>query len=326
MMNLITYAHSEIEHFDGVLFRISDFEWRFYSVMIMTGIIVAVVLGILEGKKLGILTDDILDGVLIIVPLSIIGARLWYVLFELSSYIAVFKNSGFVDGLINVINIANGGLAIHGGIFVAFISAYIYCKKKDIKIFRVVDLMAPGFLIAQAFGRWGNFFNHEAHGGVIGGTLNGDPALSLDEQRAFLTDTLHLPKFIVDNMYIRDTTEFYQAVYYHPTFLYESMWNLVGFVIMLVIRRTKWLRQGELLSFYLIWYSIGRYFIEGMRTDSLYVLNTGIRTAQLTSILMILAGIVLTYLIRTVFNQPTYFEALEEVKEQNTLQNTEKEL
>lgn len=325
MMNLL-YAHGSIEQFDGVLFSIGNFEWRLYSVMIMTGIIVAVILGILEGKKLDVSSDDILDGVLIIVPASIIGARLWYVLFELDSYISEFQNKGFVDGIINIINITNGGLAIHGGIFVAFIGAYIFCKKKGIKILRVVDLMAPGFLIAQAFGRWGNFFNHEAHGGVVGGTLNGDPALSLDAQRAFLTDTLHLPKFIVDNMYIRDTAEFYQAVYYHPTFFYESVWNLLGFALMLVLRRTKLIKQGELLSIYLIWYSVGRYFIEGMRTDSLYVLNTGIRTAQLTSILMIIGGIVLSYLIRTVFKQPYYFETLEEVREQNTQENTEKEL
>ncbi len=325
-MLLSSYAHSEIEHFSGVLFSIGDFEWRLYSVMIMTGIIVAVMLGILEGKKLGVTTDDILDGVLIIVPLSIIGARLWYVLFELQTYIDVFKNSGFVDGIINVVDITGGGLAIHGGIFVAFISAYIYCNKKGIKILRVFDLMAPGFLIAQAFGRWGNFFNHEAHGGFVGGMLNDKPILSLDAQREFLSGTLHLPKFIVDNMYILDYQEYSQYVYYHPTFLYESVWNLIGFALILVFRRTKWFKQGEMLSFYFIWYSIGRFFIEGMRTDSLYVLNTGIRTAQLTSILMIIGGIVLSVLIRTVFNQPSYHDTLEEVKEQNALHIDENEL
>lgn len=325
-MLLSTYAHSEIEHFSGVLFSFGDFEWRLYSFMIMAGIIVAVVLGIMEGKKLAVTSDDILDGVLIIVPLSIIGARIWYVLFELDTYIDVFKADGFVDGLFNVINITNGGLAIHGGFFVAFISAYIYCKKKGIKIFRVFDLMAPGFLIAQAFGRWGNFFNHEAHGGVIGGVMNEKPILSLDAQREFLSGTLHLPKFIVDNMYILDYTEFTQYVYYHPTFLYESVWNLIGFGLILFFRRTKWVKQGEMLSFYLIWYSVGRFFIEGMRTDSLYILNTNIRTAQVISVLMILGGIVLSVLIRKVFNQQTYHEALEEVKEQNALENKEKEL
>jgi phosphatidylglycerol:prolipoprotein diacylglycerol transferase len=325
-MLLSTYAHNEIEHLSEVLFTIGNFEWRLYSFMIMTGIIVAVTLGIIEGKKLNITTDDILDGVLIIVPLSIIGARLWYVLFELNQYIDVFRSDGFVSGLINVIDITGGGLAIHGGFFVAFISAYIYCKKKGMQFFRVFDLMAPGFLLAQAFGRWGNFFNHEAHGGVVGGTLNGHAVLSLDAQRDFLTSTLHLPKFIADNMYIYDYTEIAGYVYYHPTFLYESVWNLIGFAIMLFIRRTKWVRQGELLSFYLIWYSIGRFFIEGMRTDSLYILETNIRTAQVISVVMIIGGIVLSVLIRKVFKQPTYHEALEEVKEQNALKLEENKL
>lgn len=326
-MLLSTYAHTEIEHLSEVLFTIGGFEWRLYSFMIMLGIVVAVTIGIIEGKKFNLSADDLLDGVLIIVPLSIIGARIWYVLFELDQYITVFKTSGFIKGFINVIDITGGGLAIHGGFFVAFIGAYVFCKKKGMKIFEVFDIMAPGFILAQAFGRWGNFFNHEAHGGVVGGTLNTHPILSLDEQREFLTGTLHLPKFIADNMYILDYSEISSYVYYHPTFLYESVWNLAGFGLMLLLRRTKWTRQGELLSFYLIWYSIGRFFIEGMRTDSLYMFGGDtIRTAQVISVLMILGGIVLSVLIRKVFKQPTYHDALEEVKEQNALKLEEKAL
>lgn len=299
--------------------------WQKYSFMIMLGIVVAVLLGLREGKKLGINSDKIIDGVLIIVPLSIIGARLWYVVFEWKNqFLEVFQDSGLIAGIINVFNISGGGLAIHGGFFVAFISAYIYTKWKKISIFATFDLMAPGFLIAQAAGRWGNFFNQEAHGGVIGGVNSlGKPLLDLDAQRAFLSETLHLPNFITNQMYLYGpvTPGASQTLnYFHPTFFYESVWNVAGFIIMLILRRTKLIRQGDLLVIYLIWYSAGRFFIEGMRTDSLFIGNTGLRTAQITSLLMIAGGIALAILTRTVFNQPKYFEVLESIKKQNAEQ------
>lgn len=279
--------------------------WEKYSVMIMLGIFIAIILGIREGKKIGILPDEILDGVLIVVPLSIIGARLWYVIFEWENY---------AWDIIKIIDITKGGLAIHGGFFVAFISVYFYTKKKNISILGAFDLVAPGFLIAQAMGRWGNFFNQEAHGGVIGGTLNSQELLTLDQQRSFLTDTLHLPDFITNNMYLLGPDG---MNYYHPTFLYESIWNLAGFAIMLILRRTKLIRQGDLLVVYLIWYSIGRFFIEGMRTDSLYIGNTGLRTAQIISLLMIVGGVVFAVLIRKVFKSPMYSMVLDKVAKQN---------
>ncbi len=178
--------------------------------------------------------------------------------------------------------------------------------------------MAPGFLIAQAAGRWGNFFNQEAHGGVIGGLdTAGDVIYSLDQQRAFLTDTLGLPNFITNNMYLYGPNG---LNYYHPTFLYESIWNILGFILMLVLRRTKIIKQGELLSVYLVWYSTGRFFIEGMRTDSLYIGNTGLRTAQIISILMILGGITLTVLIRKVFHSKPYHVTLSQYEILNPLE------
>lgn len=282
--------------------------WYKYSVMIMTGLIIAILLGIQEGKKIGIKPDIILDGVLIIVPLSIVGTRLWYVIFEWERY---------AWDIMAIINITDGGLAIHGGFITAFVSAYFYAKKKGFSMFGAFDLMAPGFLIAQAFGRWGNFFNQEAHGGVIGGTLNGDALLSLDEQRAFLSETLRLPDFITNQMYLIGPDG---LNYYHPTFLYESLWNVAGFIIMLILRRTKFLRQGDLLPVYLIWYSTGRFFIEAMRTDSLYIGDTGLRTAQVISILMILGGIALLVITRTILPQKKYADVLAEVREQNTEQ------
>lgn len=301
-MNIL--AEHVFNPIDNVFLDLGFITWYKYSVMIMSGIVIAVILGLLEGKKIGIKADTILDGVLIIVPLSIVGTRLWYVIFEWESY---------AWDIMKIANITDGGLAIHGGFITAFISAYFYTKKKNISILGAFDLMAPGFLIAQAMGRWGNFFNQEAHGGVIGGTGS-----TLDSQRAFLEETLHLPDFITNNMYLYGPDG---LRYYHPTFLYESVWNVAGFVIMLVLRRTKLIRQGDLLPVYLVWYSVGRFFIEGMRTDSLYIANTGIRTAQLISILMILGGVVLAVLIRKLFKSKKYHTVLEQNKVLNDFED-----
>jgi len=276
--------------------------WYKYSLMILLGIISAVVLGIREGKKIGITSNQILDGVIIVVPLSIVGTRLWYVIFEWGQY----KND-----LIRIFQITDGGLAIHGGFITAFIASYFFCKIKKINILGAFDLIAPGFLIAQAFGRWGNFFNQEAHGGVIGGSVNHVPNLSLDDQRLFLTDKLHLPNFVTNQMYL-DPSGPDALNYYHPTFLYESIWNISGFILMLILRRTKLLRIGDLLSVYLIWYSVGRFFIEGMRTDSLYIGNTGLRTAQIISLLMIAGGIIFLVVNRKFIKSKHYYKLLEE--------------
>lgn len=293
--------------------------WYKYSVMILLGMIAAVVLGIKEGKKIGITSTDIMDGVIIVIPLSIIGTRLWYVIFEWDSY---------KYDLLKIINISDGGLAIHGGVITAFISVYFFTKFKKIDFLRAFDLVAPGFLIAQAFGRWGNFFNQEAHGGMIGGVNSdsGNPLLSLDNQRAFLSDKLQLPDFITNNMLIgeregfmvpdlspgADTGDMIRAAYYHPTFLYESVWNLGGFILLLILRRTKLIRTGDLLPIYLIWYSTGRYFIEAMRTDSLFIGNTELRTAQIISLLMIVGGIAFLLFNHLVLKTKHYYKALEE--------------
>ncbi len=297
------------EYLDGQFFI-----WYKYSLMILIGMVLAALFGIREGNKLGLKTDTIIDGILIIVPLSIIGTRLWYVIFEWEYYAWDF---------IKIISISDGGLAIHGGFITAFISVYFFAKYKKINLLSAFDIVAPGFLVAQSSGRWGNFFNQEAHGGMIGGVDdNNIPLLSLDQQREFLSETLHLPDFITNNMlmaegegYLVDqAAESSQvlAAYYHPTFLYESIWNITGFIIMLIIRRTKWLRNGDLLAFYLIWYSVGRFFIEGMRTDSLYIGNTELRTAQIISVIMVLFAGLYLYITHKVMKVKRYHEVLED--------------
>lgn len=271
----------------------------FYSLMILSGVLVALYLGLKEGEKLGIDKDIILDGIIIILPLAILGTRIWYVMFSWDQ---------FRDDLGRIFRINEGGLAIHGGFIVAVIATYVYTRIRKVDLFRAVDLVAPGFLVAQALGRWGNFFNQEAHGFVIGQSTNGTPNLSLDQQRAFLSETLRLPNFITNNMYLRGPVG---LQYYHPTFLYESLWNLVGFALILVLRRTKFMRSGEMLAVYLIWYSVGRFTIESMRTDALFIGNTNLRIAQVVSLTMILLGIAWIAALRFVIKRPTYREVLE---------------
>ncbi len=316
------YPHDQIIPLSDIFLDLGFITWYKYSFIIMSGIVVAFLLGVREGKKLGIYSDVIIDGVLIIVPISIIGTRIWYIAFELERY----TSGTFTENIIAMVDISQGGLAIHGGVLFAFVSAYFYTKWKGINVFATFDLIAPGFMIAQAMGRWGNFFNREAHGGVIGGSLNGDAILSLDDQRLFLSDTLHLPDYITNNMYLIPKTGGIGLNYYHPTFLYESLWNLTGFIIMMILRKTKITRLGDLLAFYMIWYSIGRFFIEAMRTDSLYIGNTGLRAAQITSLLMIAGGLVFLILTRTVFYQKKYHVVVEELKKQNTEQLVENNL
>lgn len=274
----------------------------FYAIAILTGVIVALWLGSKEGEKIGIDPQIIFDGIIWILPLAILGSRLYYVIFKWD----VYRNN-----LGRIFNLAEGGLTIHGAFLTALVAVIIYARLKKFDLLKALDLMAPGFLVAQAFGRWGNFFNQEAHGFVIGNLTNNRPNLSLDEQRAFLENTLRLPRFVVDNMYIQGPSG---LNYYHPTFLYESLWNLTGFGLMLVLRRTKLIRSGDLVGIYLIWYSVGRFFIEGMRTDSLYFGQSNLRTAQVISILSILAGFVVIGLNWFYFKRPKYAEVLAEPK------------
>ena len=176
---------------------------------------------------------------LIGVPSAIIGARIYYVAFEWSNY---------QDNPIEIIKIWHGGIAIYGALIGAIIAVFIYASRKGYPFLRIADICAPGLIVGQMLGRWGNFMNQEAHGGEV--------------SEGFLRQTLHLPNFIVNQMNIK-------GIYYHPTFLYESVWSLLGLFLLLILRRQKFLRVGELFMSYFIWYSIGRFYIEGVRTDSL---------------------------------------------------------
>jgi len=247
---------------------------QYYALAILTGILVALWLAYREVRKLRMNPDDLSDGFSVGLILGILGARFYYVIYEWGHY----KNN-----IISALYIWKGGMAIHGSIIAVAIFLFLYTKKRKLNIYKFIEVLVPGFILAQAFGRWGNFMNQEAHGGPV-------PGINMDAQRDFLSELLKLPEFVVNQMYLYGPDG---LQYYHPTFLYESIWNLTGFIIMFfILRNLKKYWVGESLSFYLVWYSVGRFIIEGMRTDSLYVWGTDIRIAQLISIVLALVGII----------------------------------
>jgi len=234
-----------------VAFEIFGLEILWYGIIISFAMVIGTILALREARKKNISEDDILNIILLVIPSAIVGARVYYVIFEWQSY----KND-----IILILNIRQGGLAIHGGVIAGLIVGFIYVKKKGLKFFKLGDIFAPSLILGQAIGRWGNFFNQEAHGGPV------------SEQFINI-----FPEFIKNNMYI-------QGQYYHPTFLYESIWNFLVFIFLIMYKNKKKF-DGEILLLYGILYSLGRFFIEGMRTDSLML--GPIRIAQLMSLLII---------------------------------------
>jgi len=290
----------------------------FYSFFIMMGIVIALTLGLKEAKRHKIKSDDLIDGFLWIVPVAILGSRLWYVVFEWDQFVyggffpSLLRAIGFSSGTLDFSSFGLAGLAIHGAFATAVICAIFYTKRRKMDIFLVLDIVAIGFIIAQASGRWGNFFNQEAHGGLVGGMTGNVANLSLEEQYNYLRFTLHLPNFIVNNMYIQQALHGLAVEpltgFYHPTFFYESSLNILGFFIMLFLRRLKKIHFGEIFAFYLIWYGSVRIFIETMRTDPLTFELFGItmKSAIVTSGLMILGGILISLFVRLKRKDKTY--------------------
>ncbi len=239
-----------------VAFSIGGFDIRWYGILIATGIMLGIIISQYNCKWREVDYDNLLNIVLISIPIGIIGARLYYVIFEFDNY----KNN-----IIDAFNIRNGGLAIHGGLIFALGTALIYTKIKKLSFIKFADVAAPSIILAQALGRWGNFFNQEAHGDVV--------------TYEFIK---HFPMFIQKGMNIG-------GLYYNPTFLYESVWNLIIFItLMIVLRKSK--KNGVVFFSYIGLYSIGRFIIEGMRTDSLMLGN--IRMAQLISLSGIIVWII----------------------------------
>ncbi len=279
MYNFLSFLANSGGYSDGEATYLFNTPIHLYAVCILIGVAIALWLGLREAKKLGIASDDIYLGLIIILPLAIIGARLWYVIFNVDQFPDFLAVLGFQDGEFMGLS----GLGIQGGIIVAIIAVFVYCKVKKISFLRVMDLVAPGFLIGQICGRWGNFFNHELYGPAI-------------ENSVFLKN---IP-FLGDMMYITDPSGI--TAYRHPVFLYESALNLVGLVLMLVGRRKfKFIKTGDLVGFYLCWYGSVRIFTETLRLNS----GTGeplmagpVPVSILTSILFIIGGILYLVLKR----------------------------
>ena len=222
-----------------VAFQIGPISVHWYGIILGTAAFIGLLLAVREGKRFGISPDFFMDLFLIGAPSAIVGARIYYVAFRWDFY----KNDPA-----EIFKIWHGGIAIYGALIGALIAGVVYIWKKGYPFWRIADICAPSLLTGQMIGRWGNFVNQEAHGGPV--------------EESFLRNTLHLPDWIVRQMYI-------DGQYYHPTFLYESLWSLIGVLLLFWLRRRPFLRAGELFLGYFLWYSVGRFFIEGLRTDSL---------------------------------------------------------
>lgn len=234
----VSFPGLGIEEFtlDKIALSIGKLEIRWYGIFVTLGMVAAVLYTFYRAKKKNVSTDDLLDLALFTIFFGVLGARLYYVI--------TYGGYTFWE----IFQIWNGGLAIYGGIIGGILAIYGVCRFKKLNFLGIIDCAGPGVMIAQAIGRWGNFFNGEAHGGIVeeGSTLY------------FLRMGLY-PNELASGM-----------AYVHPTFLYESLWNVVGFVLINLFYRKKKF-DGEVACWYLAWYGFGRMLIEGLRTDSLMV-------------------------------------------------------
>ncbi|MCC4220338.1 prolipoprotein diacylglyceryl transferase [Staphylococcus saprophyticus] len=261
-----------LSYIDPIAFELGPISVRWYGIIIAMGILLGYFIAQASVKRIGFHQDTLVDIIFWSAIFGFIVARIYFVIFQWPYY---------VQHPIEIPMIWQGGIAIHGGLIGGFVTGIIICKQKNINPFQIGDVIAPSMILGQGIGRWGNFMNHEAHGGTV--------------SKSFL-ENLHIPDFIINNMYI-------DGKYYQPTFLYESIWDVLGFVILILLR--KHLRIGDTFCLYLIWYSIGRFFVEGMRTDSL-MLAGDIRIAQLMSIILIIIGVVIMIVRRVKYDAPLY--------------------
>lgn len=243
-----------------ILIQIGNIEIRWYAVFIIINIIIGYIMIKYEAHRFGIQKDLIFNMIFWTIILGIVGARLYYVIFNFHLY----RNN-----LGEIVQMWKGGLAIHGGIIGGALVIIYYAKRYKIEVLRLFDIFVVPLILGQAIGRWGNFFNSEAHG----------PATTLAHLKS-----LKIPEFIIKGMNIG-------GVYYTPTFLYESLWCILGFIILLIVRKNKYIKVGQLTAIYFMWYSFGRFIIEAMRTDSLMFL--GFKVAQLVSVTLFIAGTVI---------------------------------
>ncbi len=253
-----------------VAFSVFGREIRWYGLIICLGIILAVLNTVRCAHREGISTDDVLDYAIFAIPLAIIGARSYYVITSPSEY----------DSFMEVIAIWNGGLAIYGAIIAGALTVLVISKIKKISFIKIADAIAPSLLIGQLIGRWGNFCNGEAYGHL--------------DRFEILGNVIKTPGFednYIFRMAVNSEATRGQWLTVHPTFIYESLWNFIGFVLISLIYRKKKF-DGQIILCYLAWYGLGRFFIEGLRADSLLFGNTDIRISQLLALLTFVFALV----------------------------------
>ncbi|WP_203649612.1 prolipoprotein diacylglyceryl transferase [Secundilactobacillus yichangensis] len=261
-----------------IAFHLGPIQVHWYGIIIASAVIIAVTLAVREGGRRNVDADDIYDMILWALPAAIIAARIYYVAFEWPYY---------SQHLSEIIQIWDGGIAIYGSLIGAGLVVFFFCRSRLIPVWLMLDIAAPTVIMAQGMGRWGNFMNQEAFGQIT--------------SLSFLQG-LHIPHFIISQMLIN-------GAYRQPTFLYESTWDILGFIVLMSLRHRPGLfKQGEVFLSYVIWYSFGRFFIEGMRTDSLMLFNT-IRVSQLLSVILFIVAIGLIMYRRRLGSQvPMYLD------------------
>ncbi len=312
----ISFPGFGIEPFDvsKIAFTLfGKFEVRWYGVIITCGIFFAILYGIWRGKRNeGVVADDMIDVGLAAVFFGVLGARLYYVLTTLDEYA--------YDSFYDVIAIWEGGLAIYGGIIGGCLGIVLTCYFKKLRWQKLFDMIGPGVIIAQALGRWGNFFNGEAYGYMIGDTtryyfFNKEYLISSGEGTFFHTMRMGL---------FPNEDSFASMCYYHPTFLYESVWNILGFILLNILYKRKKF-DGQVALIYFAWYGFGRMFIEGLRTDSLFIPGTQLRISQFLGLVFFLvsATLLTVFLIRAYRQKPALAQGTAETEAPAAVESAE---
>ncbi len=249
-------------------FEIFGFKIYWYAVIIACGLLLAVLYALRHAAEFDLNSDRMMDVALVTIPFAFIGARLYYVLFS-------GNLKWYAENLSRILNLRDGGLGIYGGIIVAFLVGPLVCKIRKVNILSMFDIASMGFLIGQSLGRWGNFFNQEAFGGNtnLPWAMSGDLIRSGQNGSGYIYD---LPV--------------------HPTFLYESLWCALGFLLLHLWFKKAYRFKGQIFCGYAVWYGTGRFFIESLRTDSL--MTGSMRTSQLVAVLAVVGGLLLYLILR----------------------------